>query len=257
MIESTFIFLKGIGEPTERRLWECGVRDWQDFLACRSLYGISTERKRAYDVDIASAVRHLQDRQSRFFAGCLKPRDHWRLYEAFKSRAVYLDIETTGGPPEHGEVTVVGLYGMGRMISLVRGESLTEERLNRELSKYKIVVTFFGSVFDLPFLRATYPGLVLDQPHIDLCFAARRLGWRGGLKHIESLATIERPPEVQGLDGWDAVRLWNTWRTGQARALDLLLRYNEADTRNLEPLAERICSQLAECHGPQWTRAAQ
>ena len=157
MIESTFILLKGIGEPTERRLWQCGVQDWQAFLACRSLQGISTERKRAYDVDIASAVRHLRDRQSRFFGKCLRPRDHWRLYEAFKSRAVYLDIETTGGTPEHGEVTVVGLYGTGRMISLVRGESLTDERLNQELSQYDLVVTFFGSVFDLPFLRAKYP----------------------------------------------------------------------------------------------------
>ncbi len=257
MIESTFILLKGIGEATERRLWHSGVQDWQAFLACRSLYGISTERKNAYDADIASAVRHLHDRQSRFFARRLKPRDHWRLYDAFKSRAVYLDLETTGGTPDQGEVTVVGLHGMGRMTSLVRGESLTEERLNQELSQYDLLVTFFGSVFDLPFLRAKYPGLVLDQPHIDLCFAARRLGLRGGLKHIETLAGIERSSEVQGLDGWDAVRLWHAWRAGNVHALEVLLHYNEADTRNLESLAELIYSQLAERHGPPWTCIAQ
>jgi len=256
MIESTFILLKGIGESTERRLWHNGVQNWLTFLACRSLYGISAERKSTYDVDIASAIRHLEDRQSRFFARRLKPRDHWRLYDAFKSRTVYLDLETTGGTPDHGEVTVVGLYGNGRMTSLVRGESLTEERLNQELSRYDLLVSFFGSVFDLPFLRAKYPGLVLDQPHIDLCFAARRLGLRGGLKHIETLAGIERQSEVRGLDGWDAVRLWHAWRAGDARALDVLLRYNESDTRNLEPLAERIYSQLAERHGPRWTRTA-
>ncbi len=244
MIESTFVLLKGIGEHTERRLWENGVEDWHAFLARDTIPGISPARKQAYDHDLSSAMRHLREGCAQHFCRCLKPRDHWRLFETFRSNAVFLDIETTGDPAPQGDVTVVGLYAQGRMTSLVQGRSLTEARLQRELSQYDLIVTFFGSIFDLPFLRAKFPGLVVDCPHFDLCFAARRLGLGGGLKRIESELGIHRQSDLQGLDGWEAVRLWNRWRQGQASALELLLRYNEADTKNLEPLAELLYSRL-------------
>ena len=251
MIQSTFILLKGVGEETERRFWQSGVRDWQTFLARCSIPGLSPERKSLYDATISSAVVHVQAGHSRYFSKCLKPRDHWRLFETFRSRAVYLDIETTGGPPNADAVTVVGLYANGHMTSLVQGESLTGHRLNQELANYDLLVTFFGSRFDLPYLRSTFPGVLLDHPHLDLCFAARRLGLDGGLKQIEGRMGIRRAPDLQGLDGWDAVRLWHAWGNGETAARDRLLRYNEADTRNLEPLAELLYDELVARYGPQ------
>jgi len=251
MLQSTFVLLKGIGEYTERRLWSQGIPDWQSFLAHTSPLGIGTGRKHLYNQEIAAAIHHLATGQARYFAHCLKPRDHWRLFETFRHKAVYLDIETTGEPHAIGDVTVVGLFAGGRVTQLVRGDSLSEARLARELSQYDLIVTFFGSVFDLPYLRAKFPGLVIDQPHMDLCFAARRLGLEGGLKHIEVHVGLDRPASLQGLDGWEAVRLWNEWRRGRAESLDLLLRYNEADVRNLEPLAELFYTRLcARCRGP-------
>jgi uncharacterized protein YprB with RNaseH-like and TPR domain len=237
MLSSTFILLKGVGEHTERRLWDNGVPDWRSFLAHPAPLGIGPARKQIYDQAIASALRHLEDGDARYFARCLKSREHWRLFDTFKSRTVYLDIETTGDPPQLGDVTLVGLYGEGRMTSLVQGDSLSEDRLQRELSRYDLIVTFAGSLFDLPYLRAKFPRLILDQPHFDLCFAARRLGLEGGLKRIEAHLGLTRPEHIQGLDGWEAVRLWQAWRRGKTEALDLLLQYNEMDVRNLEPLA--------------------
>ena len=61
---------------------------------------------------------------------------------------------------------------------------------------------------------------------------------------------IDRPADLQGLDGWEAVRLWDAWRRGETDALDLLLRYNDSDTRNLEPLAELLYRRLADRYGP-------
>jgi uncharacterized protein YprB with RNaseH-like and TPR domain len=249
MIESTFIFLNGIGEITERKLWAQGIANWRRFLGASSLPGISAGRKTLYDQDLALALDHHGQDNARYFAGCLKPRDQWRLYDWLRLRAVYLDIETAGGA--FGDVTVVGLYGDGQMTSLVRGDSLTQDRLCEELSRYDLVITFFGSGFDLPYLQTAYPLLSFDQPHIDLCFLARRIGWRGGLKQIEPLAGIERSSSVRGLDGWDAVRLWNRWRYGHdTAALELLLAYNAADAMNLEPLAAFLCDQLARQHLP-------
>lgn len=81
------------------------------------------------------------------------------------------------------------------------------------------LVTFFGSVFDIPYLCAKFPGLRLPPWHFDLCFAARRLALQGGLKHIEQTLGIERSESIRGLDGWDAVRLWSrggSWGPGRS-----------------------------------------
>ncbi len=73
---------------------------------------------------------------------------------------------------------------------------------------------------------------------------------QGGLKHIEQELQIARETDVVGLDGWEAVRLWHQWCSGDAAARDLLLRYNAADTINLEPLAAILYDQMAATFGP-------
>ena len=250
MIESTFLFLNGIGRTTERRLWEQGIPTWRDFLDCSSVHGMSTGRKTLYDTDVSVALEQHALDNPRFFATCLKARDQWRLYEWLRPRAVYLDIETTGGP--YGDVTVVGLFADGRMTSLIRGDTLTEARLCEEMSRYDLIVTFFGSGFDLPYLQAVFPRLRIDQPHVDLCFAARQLELRGGLKQIERAVGIEREGALQGMDGWDAVRMWTRWRHSRdTQALDLLLAYNQADCVNLQPLAGLLYCQLVQQCRPE------
>jgi uncharacterized protein YprB with RNaseH-like and TPR domain len=89
-----------------------------------------------------------------------------------------------------------------------------------------------------------------DLPHFDVCFAARRLGLRGGLKHIERELEILRDSDIAPLDGWEAVRLWHRWRAGDSGALELLRRYNMADTQNLEALSELLYPRLMACYGP-------
>ena len=246
MLESTFIFLKGIGESTEQRLWESGIDTWKAFLAQSSIPYISPARKTLYDLELEKAIQKLSDRDTKFFARLLKPRDHWRLFKTFRHRTAFLDIETTGDPPNIGDITLVGIYGHGTMTTLVQGESLNGMRLNQEFAKYDFLVTFFGSGFDLPYIRAKFPSVVLDHPHFDLCFAARRLGYKGGLKHIELELGLQRPRHVEGLTGWDAVRLWQAWRMGDRQAGIQLREYNEADTKNLEPLAELLYDQLVQ-----------
>jgi uncharacterized protein YprB with RNaseH-like and TPR domain len=251
MLTSTFVHLKGIGSSTERRLWEEGVSNWTAFRQQSRLAGISPARKALYDADLASAQEHLDRRNARYFAGCLHARDHWRLYRTFGARALYLDIETTGLSAPHGQVTVVGLYRNGRMRTLIWGDSLTKDVIQEELDQADLLITFFGSVFDIPYLQIHFKGLQVSIPHFDLCFAARRSGLRGGLKHIERELDIARDSDLHQLGGLEAVRLWHQYRAGDAAALDLLVRYNAADTRNLEPLAECLFDRLTARYGPQ------
>jgi uncharacterized protein YprB with RNaseH-like and TPR domain len=250
MLTSSFVLLKGIGQSSERRLWQECILDWASFIQSSIVPGISPTRKAWYDRELATAQSRLEEGDAHFFGACLKSREHWRLFETFRQRTLYLDIETTGMSAREGHVTVVGLYRNGHMTSLVHGESLTEDRLQTELEQTDLLITFFGSGFDIPYLQAKFPRLNFKKPHFDLCFAARRLGLRGGLKQIEREVQITRETDVVGLDGWEAVRLWHQWRAGDEAARDLLLKYNAADTQNLEPLALFLYDQMVARFGP-------
>lgn len=237
MLRSTFILLDGVGEKIERRLWRTGHLVWEDFVAARTVSGISPARKAGHDRMLEAAREALDLGDAAFFSRRLARREQWRLYDAFRDSVRFLDIETTGGPGG-GDVTVVGLSDGIETRSLVRGIDLTIEALREALEPCRMLVTFFGTGFDLPVLARCFPEIDWDRPHLDLCFALRRLGLRGGLKWIEEAVGLQRDEEVRGLDGYDAVRLWRAYNGGAERALDLLVRYNGADVRNLAPLAD-------------------
>jgi uncharacterized protein YprB with RNaseH-like and TPR domain len=252
MLTSTFTFLQGIGPTTERRLWEEGLVDWQSFLKQPQVAGLSPGRKSLYDRELALAQSEYEAGDLRALASRLHRREHWRFYDACRSGLLCLDIETTGLTCHDGagSVTVVGLHRNGHTIALVQGEALTADRLQTELDQCTLLVTFFGTGFDVPFLRTAFPQLRFGMPHFDLCLAARRLGLRGGLKHLERELGIERDSALRGLDGMDAVRLWSQWQHGDRAALDLLLAYNAADTESLAPLAALLYKEMMLRFGP-------
>jgi uncharacterized protein len=250
MIESSFCFLPGVGRTTERRFWRQGLLTWPDFLSRPAIDRLGPARKVLYDTQIGKAIEQYSGNNARYFGVLLPGREHWRLYQWLRPRAVYLDIETDS----FGQITVVGLYGHGRMTSFVRGHSLNARRLAEELRQYDLLVTFCGTTFDLPMLLSQYPELPLDQPHLDVCLLGRRLGYRGGLKAIERQLGINRGQGLQGMNGDDAVRCWNRWRHShdeEARAQ--LLHYNEADCVNLEPLAETFYRLMVQSTKPSST----
>jgi uncharacterized protein YprB with RNaseH-like and TPR domain len=241
LITSTFCLLPRIGRTTGRRLWRAGISTWSDFLAASAIRGISASQKALYDENVLEAQAHYTQDDARYFGVVLPQREQWRLYEWLRERAVYLDIETDS----FGQITVVGCYGHRRFISFVRGESLDERQLADELSQYDLLVTFCGTTFDVPMLLTQYPSLPLDQPHIDLCFVGRQLGYRGGLKAIEAQLGIARAEDLHGLNGHDAVLLWNRWRhSHDENARARLLGYNEADCVNLERLADTFYCEM-------------
>jgi hypothetical protein len=250
MIESTFCFLPGVGSTTERRLWAQGLFTWTDFLSAPSIDRIRPARKTLYDVQVEKAVEQYAGDNARHFGVVLPSREQWRLYDWLRSRTAYLDIETDS----FGQITVVGLYGHGEMNSFVRGESLNAGRLADALRQYDLLVTFCGTTFDLPMLLSQYPNLPLDQPHVDLCLLGRRLGYHGGLKVIERQLGIYRGEGLDGMNGDDAVRCWNRWRHGRDQAAhERLLRYNEADCVNLQPVAERFYCLMVQSTKPSST----
>ena len=236
MIRETFVHIDGVGYRTEERLWRSGIHTWDDFSSTRRPPRIGPRLAKRMEDEIERSQQALRSGRHRYFARKLPSRDQWRAFEAFRSHILYLDIETTGWSLGRHAVTVVGVYDGRRKRSFVQGENL--EALPSAVRPAKLLVTFNGSRFDLPFLRKAFPRFGLDLIHMDLLHPLRRLGFAGGLKSIEEEMGISRSDETTGLRGIDAIRLWHAYERGDDDALDLLLAYNMEDVVNLEPLAE-------------------
>ncbi len=241
MLKRTFIHLPGVGPRREAHFWRQGVETWEDFLAAERVAGLSRERFRFLKRDLRDSAAHAA--MPGYFAERLQAAEHWRLFRAFP-RVGYLDIETTGTFWPGLLVTVVGLYDGATMRQYVQGFNLRE--FPKAVQDFDMLVTFNGTQFDLPVLRSYFPDLVLPPLHVDLRFLLARLGYKGGLKKIEPRFGIQRPNEVDGMDGYMAVILWGRYQRGDRTSLDLLLKYNREDVINLEVLMARAFEMQRE-----------
>jgi len=245
MIRNSFSILNGIGERLEKRLWSAGILSWDDFIEATDINFISPLKKRGFDESLSSSLRALDQADAEYFSGSVRRREHWRLYDIFKGDAACLDIETNGFMPEcGGYATVVGIYDGFEYKCFVKDENLTTENLKKEFSRYKYLITFYGTGFDVPFLMRAMPDLKFSIPHFDICFGARKLGFKGGLKKLEADIGIRRDEAVRDIDGYDAIKLWESADRGSRDALELLKIYNREDTVNLFGLAEIIYERL-------------
>lgn len=236
MLRQTFVHIPGVGYRREDRLWRSGVRAWDEFVPRAVPPRFPRPLAARIAEELVRSAEALRRGRHPYFAAALPCRDHWRAWPHFRDGIAYLDIETTGFSIGRDALTVVGLYDGRRRRSFIKGEGL--EALPRALERTKMLVTFNGSSFDVPFLRRAFPRVPWRRfLHMDLLHPLRRLGFRGGLKTIEAELGIERSDETAGLRGSDAVRLWEAYEAGDDDALELLVRYNLEDVVNLEPLA--------------------
>ncbi len=243
LLEATFLHAQGIGRTTERRLWEAGAGDWDAYLARPDAEWPLTQAQRALlTPTIVESKARLEAEDFHWFAQSLPAGEHWRAVPAFGHRLAFVDIETNGGMGA-GDLTVLGIYDGWQMRQYVKGQNL--EDAPEAFADAAILVTFFGTGFDLPFIRRAFPHLSLPQMHVDLCYLLKRLGFRGGLKRIEQQMGIQRSNATTGLSGWDAVRLWREYRMGRQQSLDVLLAYNADDVRNMADLLAEGYRRLA------------
>jgi len=249
MLEATFLHLPGATIEIERRLWEAGVLSWQDFVERYQDGSLPLPPRPDWLTIVQQSITQLAKGNIKFFAHLIPPSEHWRLYGAFRSQAVYLDIETTGLSVKD-KVTVVGLYHNDRYEPFVDGLNL--EQVPNALRCFSILITFNGSDFDIPFLRRLFPFLLLPPVHLDVQALLKRLGIRGSQKAIEERLGFLRKEEVRGMTGVDAVVLWEAYLRGDQKALDRLLEYNREDVAKLKELMDYAYRELCRRLGWGW-----
>lgn len=243
MLKNTYVHIPKIGSATERRIWRCGIKNWEDLLENHDMIKIAKAKKRLLFSGVEESIEQLSCGNHNFFARRLMPRDHWRAYRHFKEKTAFVDIETTGLSPQFDSITLIGIYNGKDTKTFIRGINL--EDAPAELSEYKQLVTFNGARFDLPFIEHEFKGF-FNHLHVDLLYPLKKIGYGGGLKNIEHQLGMKRSEETEDISGIDAVRLWNRYKRGDEEALDILIKYNMEDVVNLEKIIEMTYPKMVE-----------
>ena len=228
MIRATFQLAPGIGPYRERQLWRSGITRWEAFPGSGPV--LSGRLDGRIREAIGAAEEALTRADAAGLAAMLPARERWRLFGAFAEEAGYLDVETDGGET----VTAVGILDRSGPRLFLRGRDLPA--FPEATAGWKLLVTFNGAAFDVPVLRRTFPGWRPPPAHVDLRHLWARLGHRGGLKLLERETGVGRPDHLEGVDGLEAVRLWQRHLDGDREALRRLAEYNLYDAVNLRTL---------------------
>ncbi len=223
----------------ERQLWLAGVRSWDDVTASGEILAHRFDERLREGV--AQSREHLLAGDLNYFANALATTEHWRLLPQVIDGAAYLDIEWAH------DVAVVGIMDARGIHCFIRGRDLDD--FPERARSWKALVTFNGTVFDLPILRRAFPSWTPPPVHIDLRHVFQKLRMPGGLKKVEPRFGLFRPPHLAQLSGTDALWLWEAQRQGDPVALRRLVEYNLYDVFHLKPLAELGYNSLLKQSG--------
>ena len=160
-----------------------------------------------------------------------------------------LDIETSNLDANAGFMVSWAIQDVEtreRFADLITSEEITAEfgndkrillSLVETMKKFDVVLTFWGTGFDIPFMRARAVGQGVAFPeygsigHLDLFYACRSLF----KLHRRSL---QAATEFFGIDGKTHLdlRVWNKGRVGHKPSLSYILEHNIADVDILAKL---------------------
>ena len=175
---------------------------------------------------------------------------HYNWWE--NKRIAYLDIETSDLKADFGIVLTWCLkFQKDKNIysAIITKEDIEDRTFDKRIIKsllealenVDIVVTYYGTDFDIPFLRTRAEKWRLDFPkygyiaHWDLYYKVKKLF----KTHRKSLGVVTNFLGISGKTFIDG-DIWFVAQYGDEKALKYILEHNKQDVIILEKLHERI-----------------
>jgi uncharacterized protein YprB with RNaseH-like and TPR domain len=211
--------------------------------------GKRIKKKLKKETDERCIHRHSKDTHPNCFRRGLLKKLRW--YEEQDLSIAFLDIETTGLKANIGFMLSWSLkYRDGPLKSdIVNRDEIFEGKYDKrivknlldELRNVDIIVTYYGTRFDLPYFRsrALYWNFLFPAYgsvfHFDLYYRVRSL-----LKlHRHSLDAVTRFFGIEGKTPID-ISVWNEAQYGNRKALKKVMEHNDADVIILEELFDKL-----------------
>jgi len=231
MLNSSFLHIPSIGQKTEKKIWESGIKTNEEFVNLLP-DSIPPRTRKKITNHIITSTSNSED--PHHFYDNLPSSEQWRIFKRFQNSTAYIDIETTGLDSYRDEITTIALYDGENIKHYVNGINLNE--FKDDILNYDVIVTYNGKTFDVPFIES-FLNIEMEHCHLDLRYILKSLGYSGGLKSCEKQLGIGRGDDLDGVDGFMAVLIWNHYsRRNDKKALETLLAYNIEDVLNLEYL---------------------
>jgi len=231
-LKSTFFHLKKFNKEKEEQLWNGGVTTIEELEKTYSENLLFEDINNKY----IESIRAIENKNIKYFKKKITPDEYYRIAYSFYNDVIFLDIETTGLSREYCYITMIGWIYRGKYKYFIKGNDISE--LKSDLESAKIIITFNGAIFDLPFIKHEYPGLNIPLLHIDLRFFAKRYNYTGGQKNIEEILKFRR--KNKSINGKEAVVLWYKYLKNDTNSLKLLIQYNYYDVLGMTYILDNI-----------------
>ncbi|NRA46404.1 MAG: ribonuclease H-like domain-containing protein [Oligoflexales bacterium] len=246
MLEHSFLHCRGIAKATEKRLHSAGFLRWDHALEEPNKLPLGPKRRNSFVDELKSSQDALRQNNMHYFLSRLPKEERWRVLAEFYPDASFLDIETTGFSPYSADITIISLLHRGKVHLFIKGQNL--KKIIALFSEIKLLVTFCGSNFDIPFLLESFRFESLPCPHVDLRWQSYYLGWTGGLKKIEQELGFARPKKYQEMSGSDAIELWSQFSHNKStEILKKLKAYSILDVLSLQLLMLHLLEERNPC----------
>lgn len=168
-------------------------------------------------------------------------------------RILYLDIETTSMKGDSGMVIVIGVLGDGGPELIFSGNPEDERKalewLKGKLEGCDLVVTWYGSGFDIPYLltRAVLHGVDLSKlaeiPMLDMYHWAKANLLMTSYK-LTSVARFLGVWDAGDFSGPDVLTLFKLWERGDDKTADLIVQHCKEDVILLKKVHEKLRAQV-------------
>ena len=239
-ITSTFLHLNKVGIKTEAELWSKMILTWDDYKAQVESTDLFFDKSLSR---LSESYQALANRDTTFFANTLPKKEYFRLAVSFPQDVLFLDIETTGLSQYYDHITMIGWSINGTYDYYVQGID-QESKFREVLLKAKIIVTFNGAIFDIPFIKNYFKNIEIPLCHIDLRFLAKGVDLSGGQKSIEDQIGFKRSKSLKNTDGYMATVLWDEYKWGKKSSLEKLIAYNHSDVEGMKAILDYCIKKL-------------
>ena len=215
---------------------------WGDIISRPHCIPLGPRSQERLLLETTESLEALEADNISYFAERFSTSEQWRVLAKYFPRASFLDTETTGLSIYREKITTAACYHRGKMHVFMRNENLKD--LLALLEEVELLISFNGKSFDVHFVLNEFNIPSLPCPHIDLRWICYHSGLRKGLKEIERHCGIKRRTEIENVDGYEAVLLWNDWISNKKVASrERLLQYCKADVVALVQISREVLAR--------------